>query len=133
MIKTALVLAIVSMVITGCAPLKPTGCHKLRATDSCNTVRWNDQDEWASQARKMRAAINARLDNPGRWKGKQCWLVVGSAPDGTTTNISTGEGSKDYCAAIKAAAEKATLPAFSRPESLKKITAFNLDMNGSDQ
>ncbi|EHG8285147.1 tolA family protein [Klebsiella oxytoca] len=133
MTKTAILLAIFSMMITGCAPLKPTGCHKLRATDSCNTVRWNDQDEWASQARKMRAAINARLDNPVRWKGKQCWLVVGLAPDGTTTNITTGEGNKDYCAAIKAAAEKATLPAFSRPESLKKITAFNLDMNGSDQ
>ncbi|MFV6584476.1 cell envelope integrity TolA C-terminal domain-containing protein [Klebsiella pneumoniae] len=133
MIKTALVLAIVSMVITGCAPLKPTGCHKLRATDSCNTVRWNDQDEWALQARKMRAAINARLDNPEKWKGKQCWLVVGLAPDGTTTNITTGEGNKDYCAAIKAAAEKATFPAFSRPELLKNIAAFNLDMYGSDQ
>lgn len=96
-------------------------------------MRWNDQDEGALQARKMRAAINARLDNPGRWKGKQCWLVVGLAPDGTTTNISTGEGNRDYCAAIKTAAEKATFPAFSRPESLKKITAFNLDMNGSDQ
>nr|WP_239659185.1 cell envelope integrity protein TolA [Klebsiella michiganensis] len=81
----------------------------------------------------MRAAINACLDNPGRWKGKQCWLVVGLSPDGTTTNISTGEGNKDYCAAIKTAAVKATFPVFSRSESHKNIAAFNLDMNGSDQ
>lgn len=66
-------------------------------------------------------------------EGKTMLVSSGLAPDGTTTNISTGEGNKDYCAAIKTAAEKATLPAFSRPESLKKITAFNLDMNGSDQ
>jgi colicin import membrane protein len=75
MIKTALLLAIVSTVITGCAPLKPTGCHKLRATDSCNTVRWNDQDEGALQARKMRAAINARLDN--QEDGRKTMLVSG--------------------------------------------------------
>lgn len=56
--------------VAGCTPLHPSDCHKTTATGSCSSGRWDDQDEWGAQARGIRAAINAKLDEPHNWKGK---------------------------------------------------------------
>ncbi len=58
--------------VAGCTPLHPSDCHKTTATGSCSSGRWDDQDEWGAQARGIRAAINAKLDEPHNWKGKKC-------------------------------------------------------------
>lgn len=60
--------------VAGCTPLHPSDCHKTTATGSCSSGRWDDQDEWGAQARGIRAAINAKLDEPHNWKGKKCRL-----------------------------------------------------------
>ena len=57
--------------VAGCTPLHPSDCHKTTATGSCSSGRWDDQDEWGAQARGIRAAINAKLDEPHNWKGKK--------------------------------------------------------------
>ena len=73
-VKKIVMLAIVVSLAAGCAPLHPSGCHKTTATGSCSSGRWDDQDEWGVKARAIRAAINAKLDQPQNWKGKKCRL-----------------------------------------------------------
>jgi colicin import membrane protein len=36
-----------------------------------------------AQARAIRAAVNAKIDDPQRWKGKKCRLHLAFAKDGT--------------------------------------------------
>ncbi len=69
--------------VAGCTPLHPSDCHKTTATGSCSSGRWDDQDEWGAQARGIRAAINAKLDEPHNWKGKICRLHMEFSQDGT--------------------------------------------------
>lgn len=115
-IKKIVMVALVVNMFAGCAPLHPSGCHKTTATGSCSSGRWDDQDEWGAQARAIRAAINDKLDEPQNWKGKKCRLHIEFAQDGTPLNISTSNGNKAFCEAIKSAAQKAKFPAFNNPE-----------------
>ncbi|EJH8004217.1 tolA family protein, partial [Salmonella enterica] len=48
--------------------------------------------------------------------GKKCRLHIEFAQDGMALNISTSNGNKAYCDAIKSAALKAKFPAFKNPE-----------------
>lgn len=64
--------------VAGCTPLHPSDCHKTTATGSCSSGRWDDQDEWGAQARGIRAAINAKLDEPHNWKGKNAGCIWNS-------------------------------------------------------
>lgn len=114
-VKKIVMLAIVASLAAGCAPLHPSGCHKTTATGSCGSGRWDDQDEWGAQARAIRAAIEDKLDEPQKWKGKKCRLHIEFAQDGTALNISTSDGNKAWCEALKSAAQKATFPAFDNP------------------
>jgi TolA protein len=123
-------LAVMVSLVAGCAPLQPSGCHKTSATGSCSSGRWNDQDEWGEQARAIQAAINANLAEPQRWKGKKCRLHMEFAEDGTALKISTSNGSKDYCEAVKAAAQKAEFPAFSNKEVYRDFQKSGFDMRG---
>lgn len=129
-VKKIVMLAIVTSLAVGCAPLHPTGCHKTTATGSCSSGRWDDQDEWGAQARAIRAAINARLDEPQNWKGKKCRLHIEFAQDGMALNISTSNGNKAYCNAIKSAALKAKFPAFKNPEVYRDFQKSGFDMRG---
>lgn len=63
-------LTIVASLAAGCALLHPSGCHKTTVTGSCSSGRGDDQDQWGAKARAIRAAINAKLDEPQNWKGK---------------------------------------------------------------
>ena len=117
-IKKIVMVALVVNMVAGCAPLHPSGCHKTTATGSCSSGRWDDQDEWGAQARAIRAAINDKLDEPQNWKGKKCRLHIEFAQDGTPLNISTSNGNKAFCEAIKSAAQKAKFPAFKNPVSI---------------
>lgn len=81
--------------VAGCTPLHPSDCHKTTATGSCSSGRWDDQDEWGAQARGIRAAINAKLDEPHNWKGKKCRLHMEFSQDGTALKISTSNGDND--------------------------------------
>ncbi|MGN2428749.1 cell envelope integrity TolA C-terminal domain-containing protein [Klebsiella electrica] len=123
-------LTIVASLAAGCAPLHPSGCHKTTALGSCGSGRWEDQDAWGAQARAIRAAINAKLDEPQRWQGKKCRLHIEFAQDGTAFNISTSNGNKTYCEAIKSAAQKAKFPAFNNAEVYRDFQKSGFDMCG---
>lgn len=129
-IKKIVMVALVVSMVAGCAPLHPSGCHKTTATGSCSSGRWDDQDEWGAQARAIRAAINDKLDEPQNWKGKKCRLHIEFAQDGTPLNISTSNGNKAYCEAIKSAAQKAKFPAFNNPEVYRDFQKSGFDMRG---
>ncbi|EPO7502646.1 cell envelope integrity TolA C-terminal domain-containing protein [Escherichia coli] len=111
-VKKIVMLAILVSFVAGCAPLHPSNCHKTTALGSCSSGRWDDQDEWGEQARGIRDAINAKLDDPQKWKRKKCRLHMEFSRDGTALKISTSNGDKAYCEAIKSAAHKAKFPAF---------------------
>ena len=129
-VKKLVILAILVSLTACCAPLHPSGCHKTTATGSCSSGRWDDQDEWGVQARAIRAAINAELDEPQNWKGKKCRLHIEFAQDGTALNVSTSNGNKAYCEAIKSAAHKAKFPAFNNPEVYRDFQKSGFDMRG---
>ena len=129
-VKKIAVLAILMNLAARCAPLHPSGCHKTTATGSCSSGRWDDQDEWGAQARAIRAAINAKLEEPQNWKGKKCRLHIEFAQDGTPLNISTSNGNKTYCEAIESAAHKATFPAFTNLEVYRDFQKSGFDMRG---
>ena len=129
-VKKIAMLAILVNLTAGCAPLHPSGCHKTTATGSCSSGRWDDQDEWGEQARAIRAAINAKLEEPQKWKGKKCRLHIEFAQDGTPLNISTSNGNKAYCEAIESAAHKATFPAFTNAEVYRDFKKSGFDMRG---
>lgn len=111
-VNKIVMLAILVSFVAGCAPLHPSNCHKTTALGSCSSGRWDDQDEWGEQARGIRDAINAKLDDPHKWKRKKCRLHMEFSRDGTALKISTSDGDKAYCEAIKSAAHKAKFPAF---------------------
>ena len=129
-VKKIVMLAIVASLAAGCAPLHPSGCHKTTATGSCGSGRWDDQDEWGAQARAIKAAIEDKLDAPQKWKGKKCRLHIEFAQDGTALNISTSDGNKAWCEALKSAAQKATFPAFDNPEVYRDFQKSGFDMRG---
>lgn len=129
-VKKIVMLAIVASLAAGCAPLHPSGCHKTTATGSCGSGRWDDQDEWGAQARAIKAAIEDKLDEPQKWKGKKCRLHIEFAQDGTALNISTSDGNKAWCEALKSAAQKATFPAFNNPEVYRDFQKSGFDMRG---
>ncbi len=129
-VKKIVMLAIVASLAAGCAPLHPSGCHKTTATGSCGSGRWDDQDEWGAQARAIKAAIEDKIDEPQKWKGKKCRLHIEFAQDGTALNISTSDGNKAWCEALKSAAQKATFPAFDNPEVYRDFQKSGFDMRG---
>ena len=129
-VKKIEMLAIVASLAAGCAPLHPSGCHKTTATGSCGSGRWDDQDEWGAQARAIKAAIEDKIDEPQKWKGKKCRLHIEFAQDGTSLAISTSDGNKAWCEALKSAAQKATFPAFNNPEVYRDFQKSGFDMRG---
>lgn len=125
-----LMLAVVFSLAAGCAPLQPSGCHKTSAIGSCSSGRWEDQDEWGAQARGIKAAIEEKIAEPQRWKGKKCRLHMEFAQDGRALKVSTSKGNKEYCEAVKLAAQKAKFPAFSNPEVYRDFQKVGFDMQG---
>lgn len=125
-----LMLAVVIGLAAGCVPLQPSGCHKTTATGNCGSGRWDDQDEWGAQARAIRAAVNANLAEPQRWKGKKCRLHLEFAQDGRALKISTSNGDKEYCEAVNAAAQKAEFPAFRNLQVYRDFQLSGFDMRG---
>jgi len=114
----------------GCAPLKSSGCYKTSAIGSCCSDRWEDQDEWGAQTRGIRAAIKDKIAEPQRWKGKKCRLHMEFAQDGTALKVSTSNGNKEYCEAVRLAAQKAKFPAFRNPEVYRHFEKSRFDMRG---
>lgn len=129
-VKKIVILAILVSFVAGCGPLHPSNCHKTTALGSCSSGRWDDQDEWGEQARGIRDAINAKLDDPQKWKRKKCRLHMEFSRDGTALKISTSNGDKAYCEAIKSAAHKAKFPAFNNPEVYRDFQKSGFDMRG---
>lgn len=127
--KMFLITVVVSLA-AGCTPLQPSGCHKTSAIGSCSSGRWDDQDEWGAQARGIKAAIENEIAEPERWKGKKCRLHMEFAQDGRALKISTSNGNKEYCEAVRTAAQKAKFPAFSNPEVYRDFQKAGFDMRG---
>lgn len=125
-----LMLAVVVSLAAGCAPLQPSGCHKTSAIGSCSSGRWDDQDEWGAQARDIKAAIEDKIADPQRWKDKKCRLHMEFAQDGRALKVSTSDGDKGYCEAVKLAAQKAKFPAFTNPEVYRDFQKVGFDMQG---
>lgn len=129
-VNKIVMLVVVGSLATGCVPLHPSGCHKTTATGSCSSGRWDDQDEWGAQARAIRAAVNAKLVEPEKWKGRQCRLHIEFEQDGSASNISTSNGDKAYCEAVKSAAQNAKFPVFANPELYRDFQKSGFDMRG---
>lgn len=129
-VNKIVMLVVVGSLATGCVPLHPSGCHKTTATGSCSSGRWDDQDEWGAQARAIRAAVNAKLVEPEKWKGRQCRLHIEFEQDGSASNISTSNGDKAYCEAVKSAAQNAKFPVFTNPELYRDFQKSGFDMRG---
>ncbi|MEB6380393.1 tolA family protein [Leclercia adecarboxylata] len=123
-------IAVVVSLAAGCTPLQPSGCHKTSAIGSCSSGRWDDQDEWGAQARGIKAAIEDEIAEPERGKGKKCRLHMEFAQDGRALKVSTSDGDKEYCGAVKVAAQKATFPAFTNPEVYRDFQKIGFDMRG---
>lgn len=123
-------LVVVVSLLAGCAPLQPSGCHKTSAIGSCSSGRWDDQDEWGAQARDIKSAIEDKIAEPQRWKGKKCRLHMEFAQDGRALKVSTSNGNKEYCEAVKLAAQKAKFPAFTNPEVYRDFQKVGFDMRG---
>ncbi len=130
MITKIFMLTFVASLATGCVPLQPSGCHKTTAKGNCSSGNWDDQDEWGVQARAIRAAINAKLVEPQNWKGKKCRVHIEFAQNGTALNISTSDGNKAYCDAVKSAAQKATFPAFTNQDVYRDFQKSRFDLRG---
>lgn len=129
-VNKIVMLVVVGSLATGCVPLHPSGCHKTTATGSCSSGRWDDQDEWGAQARAIRAAVNAKLVEPEKWKGRKCRLHIEFEQDGSASNISTSNGDKAYCEAVKSAAQNAKFPDFANPELYRDFQKSGFDMRG---
>lgn len=130
MVMKFFMLAFVASLATSCAPLQPSGCHKTTALGNCSSGKWDDQDEWGGQARAIRAAINAKLTEPQNWRGKKCRIHIEFAQNGTALNISTSDGNKAYCEAVKSAAQKATFPAFTNHDVYRDFQKSRFDLRG---
>jgi len=125
-----LLIAVVVSLGAGCTPLQPSGCHKTSAIGSCSSGRWEDQDEWGSQARGIKAAIEDEIAEPERYKGKKSRLHMEFAQDGRALKISTSDGDKEYCEAVRTASQKAKFPAFTNPEVYQDIQKVGFDRRG---
>lgn len=76
------------------------------------------------------AAIEDKIAEPQRWKGKKCRLHMEFAQDGTALKVSTSNGNKEYCEAVMLAAQKAKFPAFRNPEVYRDFQKSGFDMRG---
>ncbi|EJP9635783.1 tolA family protein [Salmonella enterica] len=111
MTKRIILLTLVAY-LSGCTPLHPSDCHKTTALGGCDSGRFTDNDEYGKQARAIKESIESQLTNRYAWSGKKCRLHLEFTYDGKLKYIETREGNKQYCAALKFAAERATFPSF---------------------
>lgn len=123
-------LVVLGSLATGCTALHPSDCHKTTALGGCGSGTWNDRDEWGTQARAIRSAINANVADPQKWKGKYCRVHLEFKQDGTVTSVRTSEGNAAYCEALKAAVRDATFPAFSNPAVYHDFEKSRFEMKG---
>ena len=128
--KNALVLVMLASGAIGCTPLKPDNCHKTTALGDCDSGRYTDQDEFGKQARTIKEAIESQLADRYAWKGKKCRLHLDFARDGKLENIETRAGNKEYCAALKAAAGRATFPSFPSDRIYDAFMGSRFEMKG---
>lgn len=105
-------LIVLACLSAGCAPLQPSGCHKTTALGSCLSGRFTDADKYGRQAAAIKTALQSQLTDRDTWKGKKCRLHMDFARNGKLKNIEIREGNKAFCAALKAAGERATFSPF---------------------
>jgi len=105
-------------------------CLSTTATENCRSGRQSERDERAEQVRAIKAAINANLADPLRWKDKECELQLRFAPNGMLLQLLTRGGDKDYCRALVSAAAKTKFPAFTHPDLFNEFNNTWLDMRG---
>ncbi|MGC6203886.1 cell envelope integrity TolA C-terminal domain-containing protein [Citrobacter werkmanii] len=116
--------------VTGCAPLHPDDCHKTTALGSCSSGRFTDNDEYGKQARAIKDAIESQLAQRYAWSGKKCKLHLDFAYDGKLKNIEVRDGNKQYCAALKVAAEQATFPPFPNESIYNAFAESRFNLQG---
>lgn len=131
MMNRMFVLAFIVGINVACTPLHPTDCHKTTTMGSCSSGSWDDEDEWGIQARAIRAAIYAEMGKNESWKKKKCLLHIEFSRDGKAQRISTSDGDKAFCEAIKSAAGKATFPEFSSSEVYRDFKQSRFKMGVS--
>lgn len=127
--RKVVLLAILASLAAGCAPLQPPGCHKTTALGSCLSGHFTDPDKYGQQGLAIKRAFESQLGDRQAWKGKKCRLHVDFARDGKLKNIEIKEGDKDFCAALKTAAERATFPPFPDEEVYNAFASVQLDMS----
>ncbi len=130
MVKKTLMLAGFAFTMMASTPSYAADEPKATAAGSCDSGSLNDRSERGEQVRAIEAAINARITEPQRWKGKQCRIQLKFARDGMLVKASTSDGDKAYCEALVFAAAKAKFPAFTHPEIFHACKNTRLDMRG---
>ncbi|VFT73324.1 Tol-Pal system TolA [Klebsiella aerogenes] len=117
-------------VLSGCAPLHPSDCHKTSALGSCSSGRFSDEDEYGQQARAIKTRWRPSLPIDMRGTGKKCRLHLEFARDGKLKKIDAVEGNKAYCAALREAAARATFPAFTSQQVYDAFARSRFNMQG---
>lgn len=128
--KKMLLLALLSSALVGCAPLYPDGCHKTTALGDCYSGRFTDQDKFGKQALKIKETIESELADRHAWRGKKCRLHFDFARSGKLENVEIRAGNKQYCAALKTAAQRASFAPFSDPELYTAFSGSRFDFKG---
>lgn len=128
--KKVLLLIMVATTTLGCTPLHPSNCHKTIALSNCGSGRYTDKDEYGAQASAIKEAVESQLADRNAWSGKKCRLHFDFAKNGKLENTIIRFGSKNYCAALKAAAAKAEFKPFPNEELYDTFANSRFDFNG---
>ncbi|QGN39161.1 cell envelope integrity TolA C-terminal domain-containing protein [Klebsiella oxytoca] len=128
--KKILMMAIVVIFTSSCAPLRPSDCHKTTALGSCDSGRFNDDDAYGKQARAIKESIESRLSNRYGWKGKKCRIHLRFDYDGKLQSITTSEGNKQYCDALVEVAKQATFAPFTDKKIYNAFAQSRFNMQG---
>ncbi|ROP62777.1 cell division and transport-associated protein TolA [Enterobacter sp. BIGb0383] len=127
------VLILVAATVTGCAPLTPKGCQKVRALDSCTynqSGKTSDNDIFGKQASGIKKALDSALMEPHAWDGKRCNVHLDFNIDGVIQHFIIKGGDKDYCDALAQAAKVAKFPAFTDQHVYDVMGSARWDMQG---
>lgn len=128
--QKVMIMGILVIFTSGCAPLCPSDCHKTTALGSCDSGRFTDDDEYGKQARAIKASIESQLSDRYTWTGKKCRIHMSFSYNGQLNSITTSEGNKQYCAALVAAAKRATFTPFTNEKIYGAFAQSRFSMQG---
>lgn len=126
-------LVMLTIMVSGCAPLAPKDCLKKSALDNCTYVRSgkvSDTDIYGQQASGIKKAFDAALVAGHAWNGKRCNVHLDFKIDGTLQNFIVKGGDQEYCDALLEASRHAKFPAFTDQHVYDVMGSARWNMEG---